>query len=115
VIAFTEPPRDDLVEKILRPCRLWHASTSRAPPAEDGLASDPDDAPNSQTASFDQPWKQTPGHGHVPGHLVIITHGRRNGAELNAPSMSGGCTCNDTPVSQAFVSASVIEHSWIGQ
>ncbi|MDY0166721.1 MAG: hypothetical protein RBS80_09275 [Thermoguttaceae bacterium] len=34
VIAFIEPPQTDVIEKILRHCGLWCASSPRAPPAD---------------------------------------------------------------------------------
>jgi hypothetical protein len=34
VIAFIEPPQADVIEKILRHCGLWCASSPRAPPAD---------------------------------------------------------------------------------
>jgi hypothetical protein len=35
VIAFIEPPQGVVIEKILRHCGLWNASSPRAPPAVD--------------------------------------------------------------------------------
>jgi hypothetical protein len=37
VVAFLEPPQDEVIEKILRHCGLWQSSTPRAPPEVDGL------------------------------------------------------------------------------
>jgi len=33
VVAFIEPPQDEVIEKILRHCGLWRSSAARAPPA----------------------------------------------------------------------------------
>ena len=40
VIAFIEPPRGDVIEKILRHCGRWDPSTARPPP-EDGWVYEP--------------------------------------------------------------------------
>ena len=37
VMAFTEPPQAQVMEKVLRHCGLWREPTSRAPPDIDGL------------------------------------------------------------------------------
>jgi len=37
VVAFIEPPQAQIIEKILRHCRLWQESASRTPPDIDGL------------------------------------------------------------------------------
>jgi len=49
VVAFLEPPQGAVIEKILRGHRraalvdgLWHPSTPRAPPPEDGWVYEPD-------------------------------------------------------------------------
>lgn len=42
VIAFIEPPQEDVIEKILRHCGLW-SSTQRAPPDLDGFVEHPDE------------------------------------------------------------------------
>jgi hypothetical protein len=34
VIAFIEPPQGDVIERILRHCGLWHASSPRPPPRD---------------------------------------------------------------------------------
>ena len=49
VIAFIEPPQAELIEKILRHCGLWHASSPRGPPVGDGWVHDPDGDSDSQT------------------------------------------------------------------
>lgn len=54
VVAFIEPPQEDVIEKILRHCGLWRSSAARAPPAEDagngvGGAGGPDTAPHELT------------------------------------------------------------------
>ena len=36
VVAFIEPPQADVIERILRHCRLWRSSAARAPPANAG-------------------------------------------------------------------------------
>jgi hypothetical protein len=42
-VAFIEPPQTEVIEKILRHCGLWCASSSpHAPPAEDLHVHDPD-------------------------------------------------------------------------
>jgi hypothetical protein len=48
VIAFIEPPRGDVIEKILRHCGLWQPSAPRAPPAGE-----------SQAAASDEPRELT--------------------------------------------------------
>jgi len=42
VIAFIDPPRGDVIEKILRHWGLWDPSTPRAPPPEAGWVYEPD-------------------------------------------------------------------------
>ena len=42
VVAFLEPPQGDVIEKILRHCRLWCPAAARAPPAGDLRVHDPD-------------------------------------------------------------------------
>ena len=41
VVAFIEPPRGDVIEKILRHCGLWDPLTARGPPSEDGWVYEP--------------------------------------------------------------------------
>jgi len=48
VVAFIEPPQGDVIEKILRHCGLWHASSPRAPPAGESWVHDPDGDSDSQ-------------------------------------------------------------------
>ena len=48
VVAFIEPPPDEVVEKILRHCGLWQASAPRAPPDADGLVPELDSASSDQ-------------------------------------------------------------------
>ena len=48
VVAFIEPPQDEVVEKILRHCGLWQASAPRAPPDADGLVPELDSASSDQ-------------------------------------------------------------------
>ena len=36
VVSFIEPPQADVIERILRHCRLWRSSAARAPPANAG-------------------------------------------------------------------------------
>ena len=59
VVAFLEPPQGAVIEKILRHCGLWHPSTPRAPPPEDGWVYEPDAEWESQPASPDQPGELT--------------------------------------------------------
>ena len=42
VVAFIDPPQDEVIEKILRHCGLWRASAPRAPPDVEGLVHDLD-------------------------------------------------------------------------
>ena len=60
VIAFIEPPQRDVIEKILRHCGLWHASSPRAPPAGDPHVHDPDGDGGSHPAT------------HEPGELTCV-------------------------------------------
>ena len=50
VVAFIEPPQQDVIEKILRHCGLWQASSPRPPPGEDSPVRVPDDDGNAQAA-----------------------------------------------------------------
>jgi hypothetical protein len=59
VVAFIEPPRADVIEKVLRHCGLWHPVAPRGPPAGDGLVHDPDGDSDSPTASSDEPRELT--------------------------------------------------------
>lgn len=43
VVEFIEPPQGDVIEKILRHCGLWFASTPRPPPDTQDLVYEPDD------------------------------------------------------------------------
>ena len=51
VVAFIEPPQADVIERILRHCRLWRSSAARAPPANAGRegAGPSDREPNELT------------------------------------------------------------------
>ena len=51
VVAFIEPPQRDVIEKILRHCGRWHASSPRAPPAGDLRVYDPDGNREGDSAS----------------------------------------------------------------
>ena len=58
VIAFIEPPQQEVIEKILRHCGLWEAAPPRRPPSEnasvhvgDGL-SDPLASPSDEPAEL---------------------------------------------------------------
>ena len=42
VVAFIEPPQEEVSEKILRYCGLWQALAPRAPPGADGLVQEMD-------------------------------------------------------------------------
>ena len=55
VVAFIEPPQGDVIEKILRHCGLWHASSPRPPPAGDIRVHDPD----GDSAASDEPRELT--------------------------------------------------------
>ena len=80
VVAFIEPPQGAVIEKILRHCGLWRASSPRPPPSANDLVYVPDgdrdgraaypDGPGevvyvpdpdweSQPASSDEPWEVT--------------------------------------------------------
>ena len=66
VVAFLEPPQGAVIEKILRGHRraalvdgLWHPSTPRAPPPEDGWVYEPDAEWDSRPASSDPPGELT--------------------------------------------------------
>ena len=50
VVAFIEPPQGEVIEKILRHCGLWHASSPRAPPIEHGWRQDSDGDADSRSA-----------------------------------------------------------------
>ena len=41
VVDFIEPPQGDVIEKILRHCGLWFASTPRPPPHSQDMVYDP--------------------------------------------------------------------------
>ena len=49
VVAFIDPPQREVIEKILRHCRLWQASAPRAPPDVDGLAHELDSYGSDQS------------------------------------------------------------------
>ncbi len=51
---FPEPPQGAVIEKILRHCGLWHPSTPRAPPPEDGWVYEPDAEWDSQPIPSEQ-------------------------------------------------------------
>ena len=59
VVAFIEPPQADVIEKILRHCGLWCASSPRAPPARDLRVYDPDGEADRQTTAFAEPRELT--------------------------------------------------------
>jgi len=40
VVAFIEPPQQEVIEKILRHCDLWDPSPPRGPPAPEGSVHD---------------------------------------------------------------------------
>jgi hypothetical protein len=49
VVAFIEPPQEDVIEKILRHCGLWRCSAARAPPTDDkGNGVDGTDRPDTE-------------------------------------------------------------------
>ena len=37
IVSFIDPPQNEVIEKILRHCGLWQASTPRGPPDTNGL------------------------------------------------------------------------------
>jgi hypothetical protein len=51
VVAFLEPPQDEVIEKILRHCGLWQSSTPRAPPEVNGLVLELDAAYSDSCSS----------------------------------------------------------------
>ena len=53
VVAFIEPPQGAVIEKILRHCGLWHASSPRPPPWGSVMVYVPDDDGDGDTAFFD--------------------------------------------------------------
>ena len=72
LVAFIEPPEDEVVEKILRghqstTGRRWFGPRARFP--------------------FFRPTPRTDlrGHGHVPGHLIIITDADDTDSDGNNP------------------------------
>ena len=63
VVAFIEPPRGDVIEKILRHCGLWDPSIPRAPPAETRWVYEPDADWESQPISSEE---------QEPGELTYV-------------------------------------------
>ena len=72
VVAFIEPPQQEVIEKILRHCGLWRASSPRPPPEVDlvyvlddegdgwwDLAFAPDPDWEGEPPSADVPWEVT--------------------------------------------------------
>ena len=59
-MALIEPPQSDVIEKILRHCGLWRASSLRAPPANGDSVDDPDGDWGSHPAT------------HEPGELTFV-------------------------------------------
>ena len=55
VVAFIEPPQGDVIEKIIKHCRLWCPVSPRAPPAGDFHVHDP----GSDSASSDESRERT--------------------------------------------------------
>jgi hypothetical protein len=68
-VAFLEPQQGDLIEKILRHCGLWHASSPRAPPVGDLHVHDPD----GDAASSDEPRELT--HVDIDTFEATLEHG----------------------------------------
>ena len=42
IVSFIDPPQEAVIEKILRHCGLWKASSPRGPPDSVGSVHDPD-------------------------------------------------------------------------
>lgn len=42
IVAFIEPPQEEVIEKILKHCGLWEDPNERAPPVLDGFVEDPE-------------------------------------------------------------------------
>jgi hypothetical protein len=59
VVAFLDPPQDDVIEKIRRHRGLWQSSAPRAPPAGDGWVHGPDGEPDIPPAASDEPREPT--------------------------------------------------------
>ena len=43
VVAFIDPPQEEVIQKILKHCGLWEGPPERAPPELDGFTEDPDE------------------------------------------------------------------------
>lgn len=55
VVAFIQPPQDDVIDKILKHCGLWCPLAPRAPPAGDLRVHDPDGNWGTDLASREPP------------------------------------------------------------
>jgi hypothetical protein len=53
VIAFIDPPQEDVIEKILKHCGLWDEPSERAPPGPDDYVADPDEVPDYEYVEFE--------------------------------------------------------------
>ena len=53
VVAFIDPPQEDVIEKILRHCGLWQEPPERAPPALNGFTEDPDEVVEFEYVDID--------------------------------------------------------------
>jgi hypothetical protein len=72
VVAFIEPPQADVLEKILRHCGLWRASSPRGPPVEDGWVHDPDGDADCHSASDERAGTDVHGRSHVLGDVLVF-------------------------------------------
>lgn len=68
VIAFIEPPQGAVIEKVLRHCGLWRASSPRAPPDDDDLVYVPDE----ECADSSQDWDGATAESAEPGVLTFV-------------------------------------------
>jgi hypothetical protein len=69
VVAFIEPPQEDVIQKILQHCGLWSPSSPRAPPSGGGSGGPTpssgefreltyvSDADGDSQGAFDEPWE----------------------------------------------------------
>jgi hypothetical protein len=53
VIAFIDPPQEEVIEKILRHCGLWDEPSERGPPDEDHFVEDPEVVPDYEYVEFE--------------------------------------------------------------
>jgi hypothetical protein len=53
VVAFIDPPQEEIIQKILKHCGLWEEPPERAPPGLDGFTQDPDEAVEVEYVDID--------------------------------------------------------------